>query len=145
MIWSNIWFRKVFYRIWSLYFLVLDTLSFVENTTSNHWDLPEAAFLRWPYIWWQKLKMIISLTCFCMPRFFIFSNVLVCYNSYQGLSLIQISSKFLFLIKSYIEPTIQILKVICLRLCGEKSLMIKWCLFDVCFERRILRVILTNL
>ena len=58
---------------------------------------------------------------FLHGRFHIFSNFLVFYNGYQGLSWIKISSRFLFYVKSYIDSTIQILKIIFLRLRGENN------------------------
>ena len=67
------------------------------------------------------------------PIFHIFSKCPVCYNSYQGLSWTRISSKFLFLIKSYVDSTIQILKIIVIRLRGETTLMIKRCFLKVIF------------
>ena len=66
-----------------------------------------------------------------------FSKNMVCYNGYHSLSWIKISSRFLFCIKSYIDSTIQILEIICLRLRGGKSIMIKWCFFDVFWAQNI--------
>ncbi len=57
--------------------------------------------------------------------FLIFFKALVCYNGYQGLSWIRISSKSLFDIQSYIDSIVQILKIIVLRLRGENTIMIK--------------------
>ena len=86
----------------------------------------------------KKLGISICLTFSACPDVSLFSKFLVCYNGYQGLSWIKISSRFLFYIKSYIDSTIQILKIFFLSLRGEKSLMVKRRFFDVHFERNIL-------
>ena len=58
---------------------------------------------------------------FLRGQIFAFSQFLVCYNGYQSLSLIKISSRFEEPVKSYVESTIQILKIIFLRLRGGNS------------------------
>ena len=73
------------------------------------------------------------LICLHGQCFALFTKFLVCYNGYQGLSWIKISSRFLFYVKSYIDSTIQILKMICLRRRGEQTLMKKCCFLEVVF------------
>ena len=116
--------------------------SFAKSWLWVFW--PTESFLRpWEVIY-KKWKFCFVFTFSARPDFSHFSNFLVCYNSYQGLSWTRISSRFLFYIKSYIDSTIQILKMICLRLRGEKSLMIKWC-FLMCALSAEYYVILTIL
>ena len=120
--------KKIFlvnFKLWEIVFMGFLTHRNLPETLGGHF--------------WKIEKWIFGL--FLDGQIFShFSKFLICYNGYQGLSWTRISSRFLFYIKSYTGSTIQILKIIFLRLRGEKSLMIKRCFFDVRFERRILCV-----
>ena len=98
----------------------------------------EAFQKRWDVIY-NNCHCLFLLTCSACPDCSRFSKFMVCYNGYQRLSWINISSRFLFYIKSYRNSAIKILEIICLRLRGEKSLMIKWrflmCIFSAEYWR----------
>jgi len=96
---------------------------FVKSYLCGFW--PTETFLRpWGVIVQKKVFQCLDFSASLYVS--LFKDFLVCYNGYQGLSWIRISSKFLFYIKSYVDSTIQILKIIFLRVHGEKTLMIKW-------------------
>ena len=90
----------------------------------THRNLPETLG-----VMYKKMKILDCSTCSAWSDLSLLSKCLVCHNGYQGLSWTRISSRFPFLIKSYVEPTIQILKIFFIRLHGENTLMIKMLFF----------------
>ena len=124
MIWRpQIGFKIQFFCYWLLVFKSVFDKFWGRGSGPNRF-LSKNPSRTWGQNWILMKFLIFSMFSAC-PDFSLFSKILVCYNGYHSLSWIKISSRFLFLIKSYVESTIQILKIIVLRLRGEKSLMIK--------------------